>query len=79
MLSGLTMGSACRCVAVPALARALKGAEPLVKMHAAWALGRIGGSEAIAALRDAVSVEGDAEVTEEIKAALSEIEQYVSN
>ncbi|MBE9472125.1 MAG: HEAT repeat domain-containing protein [Chloroflexi bacterium] len=32
--------------AVPALARALTDAEPLVREHAAWALERIGGQTA---------------------------------
>ncbi len=75
----VALGNIGDSVAVPALVKALKEAEPLVKMHAAWALGRIGGSEAIAALQDAVPVESDAQVAEEIKAALSEIEQYVLN
>ena len=41
--------------AVPALARALGDAEPLVREHAAWALGRIGGSAAQEALNEARS------------------------
>ena len=37
-------------VAVPALVSCLHTADPLVRAHAAWALGRIGGTEAMRAL-----------------------------
>ncbi|MBM3934203.1 MAG: tRNA epoxyqueuosine(34) reductase QueG [SAR202 cluster bacterium] len=60
--------------AAPALARALATAEPLVRRHAAWALGKIGGAEAEAALRAREGVEADEEVREEIAAALGESE-----
>ena len=59
--------------AVPALGRALFEAEPLVRSHAAWALGRIGGEEAARALGSARSSERAGGVLEEIDAALSEI------
>jgi epoxyqueuosine reductase len=36
---------------VPSLAGALVDPEPLVRAHAAWALGRIGSAEALGALR----------------------------
>lgn len=42
---------------VPALAAALAEEEPLVRAHAAWALGRIGGPEARAALEAAEETE----------------------
>lgn len=58
--------------AVPALAAALASAEPLVRGHAAWALGRIGGSQAAAVLSGAASAETDAAVLEEIRQALAE-------
>ncbi len=58
--------------AVPGLARSLTRGEPLVRSHAAWALGRIGGRPAIAALEDALAGEGATEVREEIDAALTE-------
>ncbi|MCY3691024.1 MAG: tRNA epoxyqueuosine(34) reductase QueG [Chloroflexota bacterium] len=58
--------------AAPALERALASGDPLVRQHAAWALGRIGGNEAIAALRTAESVEPDEEVRTEIRLALTE-------
>jgi epoxyqueuosine reductase len=56
--------------AVPALARALNDEEPLVRGHAAWALGRIGTEAARQALRGREEVEADAWVREEIEAAL---------
>lgn len=56
--------------AVPALARALSDAEPLIRGHAAWALGRIGGREARDALRRALKREPEAPVVEEIRYAL---------
>jgi epoxyqueuosine reductase len=55
--------------AVPALAIALNDEEPLVRGHAAWALGRIGTDAARQALRGREEVEEDAWVREEIGAA----------
>ena len=55
--------------AVPALAIALNDEEPLVRGHAAWALGRIGTAAARQALRGREDVEDDARVREEIAAA----------
>lgn len=60
--------------AVPALANALSDAEPLVRMHAAWALGRIGGREVLSALKLASSTESDEGVLEEVLQALKEAE-----
>lgn len=55
---------------VPALARTLETAEPMLRRHAAWALGRLGGSAASAALDAARAVEEDLSVRAEISAAL---------
>jgi epoxyqueuosine reductase len=44
----------------------------MVRSHAAWALGRIGGAEAVDALSDALRSEDDAEVRSEIEAALDD-------
>lgn len=60
-------------VAVPTLARALGDEEPLIRGHSAWALGRIGGAEAKAALEHALPAEGDAEALTEIRAALERV------
>jgi epoxyqueuosine reductase len=56
--------------AVPGLVRALHDAEPLIRGHAAWALGRIAGSEARRALQAALATEGDEWVGEEMRLAL---------
>lgn len=52
------------------LAEALADPEALVRGHAAWALGRLGGRQARHALEDALRREGDDAVREEIVAAL---------
>lgn len=57
--------------AIPALSVALQSeTEPLVRAHAAWALGQIGGQEARAALERCSAAEADPEVQAEINAAL---------
>ena len=58
--------------AVPALVRALNCESPLVRGHAAWALGRIGGPEAHVALQLRQAQEDDPWVVEEITHALSQ-------
>jgi epoxyqueuosine reductase len=55
---------------VPALVAALEDEEPLVRGHAAWALGRIGGAEARAALAGRLEREGDAFDHEEVEGAI---------
>ncbi len=55
----------------PALIALLADAEPLVRGHAAWALGRLGGAAAMTALAHALAAEGDAWVREEIACARS--------
>jgi epoxyqueuosine reductase len=64
--------------AVPALVAALADPEPLVRGHVAWALGRIGTYAAIEALRQRLTTEEDAEVTSEIKEALSECDDHAA-
>ena len=59
--------------AVPALIGALHDGEPLVRGHAAWALGRIGGEEAKQALVEVLVSEEDEEVRKEIQGALDAI------
>jgi epoxyqueuosine reductase len=59
------------CEAVPALVRCLReDGSPLVRGHAAWALGEIGDEEAIPALERAFREEADEECREEIEHAL---------
>jgi epoxyqueuosine reductase len=61
--------------AVAALTQALLDVEPVVRGHAAWALGEIARrhqhAESVDALRNAQSTEPDALVREEIAAALA--------
>ncbi len=59
--------------AVPALIGALHDNEPLVRGHAAWALGRLGGEPAREALQEALTTENDEEVHMEIQCALDNI------
>ncbi len=58
--------------AVPALADSLGDDEPLVRGHAAWALGNVGGDRALAELENARKTEEDPWVIEEIEQALAE-------
>lgn len=58
--------------ALPALVAALDDGEPLVRGHAAWAIGRIGSEAGRRALAARWEVEADAWVREEIAAALAE-------
>ena len=57
--------------AVGAAVGFLSGPDPLLRAHAAWALGRLGGPAARAALQEAKVVEADPVVAEEIRAALA--------
>ena len=59
--------------AIPALSSALRDGEPLVRGHAAWALGKLGGPEATRSLELALSREDDREVLVEIETALAEL------
>ena len=58
--------------AVPSLIGALHDHEPLIRGHAAWALGKIGGEQAKKALEDALPLEEHVEVRKEIRCALGE-------
>lgn len=60
--------------AVPALKDALADEEPLVRSHAAWALGRIGGDAAKRTLQKRLTLETEQDVITEIQDALLEAE-----
>jgi len=60
-------------VALPALNRMLNHPESMVRSHAAWALGRIGGHEARQCLRVAQQTERETEVLGEIERTLEMI------
>ncbi|HEV3027703.1 MAG TPA: tRNA epoxyqueuosine(34) reductase QueG [Planctomycetota bacterium] len=64
----IALGNSNDPAAIPVLERALEHGEPLVRAHAAWALGRLGDRAALERRR---LVESEAEVLEEIDAALS--------
>jgi epoxyqueuosine reductase len=64
------LGNARDPEAVAALAAAMDDADPVVRGHVAWALGRIGGAEAARALHRARGREGAADVLAEIDRAL---------
>jgi epoxyqueuosine reductase len=66
----IALGNIADRASVPALATALHDAEPLVRGHAAWALGRLGGGAARAHLERAVRRETDAWVRDECALAL---------
>ena len=61
--------------AVPSLKKALLDEEPLIRMHAAWALGQVGGKNAKQALENQLTNENDSEVISEIQDALQVIGQ----
>jgi epoxyqueuosine reductase len=56
---------------VPVLIIALDNPEPLVRGHAAWALGKIGGTKARAALEKRRNSEKDEKVRQEVEGALT--------
>jgi epoxyqueuosine reductase len=67
--AAVALGNRGAADAVPALVDALADEAPLVRGHAAWALGRIGGPTARDALRERALDEADAWVLQEIDAA----------
>ena len=75
----IALGNLRAAHAVPALAKALQNAPPLVRGHAAWALGRIATVEASGALRDALATETDEWVREEITLGLSATAWYLDS
>jgi len=66
----VALGNSGDARAVPALIQPLQGDDPLVRGHAAWALGRLGGEEAGRALRERLLCESDEEVRKEIRCGL---------
>ncbi len=67
----VALGNSADLSAVPHLVRALDDAEPLVRRHAAWGLGRLGGCEARSALQNALTSESDEPTRREINDALA--------
>jgi epoxyqueuosine reductase len=69
--AAIAMGNSGDPAFISALARALKDPEELVRGHAAWALGRIGGRKCRQILGSSLSGERAAAVVQEIEAALA--------
>ena len=69
--AAVVLGNAGTVDDVPTLVSALASTEPLVRQHAAWALGRIGSAAALDALRARFLVEADQLVQNELSAAIS--------
>jgi epoxyqueuosine reductase len=67
----VALGNWASPTAIPALVHALRDAEPLIRGHAAWALGRIGSEKARQALERAFLSESDEWVRQEFHQALS--------
>lgn len=70
----VALGNIGDAAAIPALTDALQSQSHIVRSHAAWALGRIGGEDAASALKAALSTENEPQVIEEIQHAISELE-----
>ena len=66
----VALGNIGDAAAIPALGTALRDHEPLIRGHAAWALGRIGGDAARALLHEAGENEAEPSALTEIRCAL---------
>jgi epoxyqueuosine reductase len=72
--AAVALGNSGDPCAVTPLVRALeKNESALVRAHVAWALGRLGGEDARNALEAALDREREADVIEELRAALAEL------
>ena len=69
--TAIALGNIADPVAVPELTEALADAEPVIRGHAAWALGEIGTPQARYSLESAFSKEIDPIVADEIRNALN--------
>jgi epoxyqueuosine reductase len=71
--AAVALGNAGQRSAAPALARALRwDRSPLVRGASAWALGELGGEQALAALAGTLDRESDPQVASEIRDALGQ-------
>lgn len=70
--AAVALGNSLDRAAIPALVNAMTDdPHAMVRGHAAWALGRIGGNEALRHLRERLTEEQDEGVREELRAALA--------
>jgi epoxyqueuosine reductase len=67
--AAIVLGNQRAAIAIPVLIRGLSDAEPLVRGACAWALGRIRGGAAAAAVRERIETEDDVMVRGELKEA----------
>jgi epoxyqueuosine reductase len=63
--------------ALPALEKSLVYDDPVIRLHAAWAMGRLGGDDARQYLETALAQENDPEVKEEIKLSIADMAEQV--
>ena len=66
----VALGNWADVAALPALILGLNDKDPMIRGHAAWGLGQLGGEDAVRALKRALETEGDAKVRGEIEGAL---------
>jgi epoxyqueuosine reductase len=66
----IALGNSHASEAIPALSMLLADSSPLIRGHAAWALGQIGSEQARSLLREASLKESDPRAREEIEASL---------
>lgn len=59
---------------IPLLAAALYHPHPPIRAHSAWAIGKLGGQNAVEALQKAIKNEKDSRVLEELNMALKRVE-----
>jgi epoxyqueuosine reductase len=67
----IALGNSGREEVIPALEQALRDSSPLVRAHAAWALGRIASAQAVRILQMTQSTEKNSTVLEELSFALA--------
>ena len=68
--AAVALGNQGDTASIPVLTDALEDGEPLVRTHAAWALGRIGGGKARGALERKRKTDPEGRVREEIELSL---------
>jgi epoxyqueuosine reductase len=71
--AAIVLGNQRNAAAVPALTRALSDVEPVIRGAASWALGKIGGTPAVDALKSRLCAEDNASIRAEIESALKVI------
>jgi epoxyqueuosine reductase len=71
--AAIAMGNRGDARYVEVLGMALRRAQPLVRRHVAWALGKIGGDRATKLLSAALEVETESSVCDEIRLSLSRV------